>query len=383
MVAAPFCGKLLAGYGAEVIKVERPRVGDPLRAMGVFKDDIPHPETGAVHLFLDSAKRSITLDVATATGRAVLVDLLQRVDVVLTDYTPAQLSELRLDYASLEAIDAKLILTAISFFGQTGPYRNLPANELTGFAMSGYLYTTGYPEREPVKGAGSIGQYQGGLQASAGTMGAVLYRNLCGRGQLVDVSIAEALCMEAGIVPAWINSGEFGRRVGNRTTGTNPKMHYPSQYLPCKDGWVFVRCTEDLTEMAAFMEEPRLADPEILAEPKGHADLIDQLCLPWLSRYDKYEVVQRAQAAKHAFSEILELSEVLEDPQHAARNFFVEVDHPVAGRFKMPGSPIQDTESGWRMSPAPQLGEANEAIYVDELGYGREDLRLLRERGII
>lgn len=383
-LAAPFCGKLLAGAGADVIKVEPPATGEPSRAMGPFKDDVPHPETGAAHLFLNTGKRSITLDPATETGRSLLLRLIEQADILVTDYNPQRLTDLGLDYASLEQVNPRLIMAPISFFGQTGPYRDYRASELTGFAMSGYMYITGHPDREPVKAAGNIGQYAGGLQAAVGIMGALLYRNTHGVGQMVDVSITEALCFMTGSLVTWLNLGEVFKRVGNRLPSTNPRALYPSTFLPCKDGWVHAHhAPADFTLLAVLMEEPRLADPEIVAEPRGHADLMDELCLPWLSRYDKFEVVERAQELRHPFTEVLDIPEVLQDPQHLARNYIVEVEHPVAGPTRMPGAPFQAKGTPWRIGRAPLLGEHNEAVYCRELGYSRQELALLRERGVV
>ena len=383
LVAAPFCTKLLAGCGAEVIKVEPPG-GEPTRAMGPFKDDVPHIETGASHLFLNTGKKSITLDPTTPSGRSILLRLIQDSDVLVTDLEPKALDELRLDYPTLEKINPRLVMTAISFFGQTGPYRDYLANELTGFAMSSYLFITGHPDREPVKTAGNAGQYRGGVQAAVGTMGAVLCQLQTGIGQLVDTSITESLCFETGSVLQWLSIGHLNKREGNRIVRGTPAGSYPATTLPCKDGWVHVHSAAGRFELISLlMEEPRLADPEIVAEQFGHADLIDELCLPWLSRHSKFEIVQRGQELRLPFMEVLDIQEVLVDPQHAARGYFVETEHPVAGMVKQVGAPLQASETPWETRRPPLLGEHNQEIYCGRLGYTSQDLVLLRERGVI
>ena len=383
-VAAPFCTKLLAGCGAEVIKVEPPGQGDPARTTGPFKNDVPHPEQSALFLHLNTSKKSITLDPASETGRAILLRLVEDADILVEDLGPKALADLRLDYPSLEQINPRLIMASISFFGQTGPYRDYLANELTGFAMGGYMYITGHPDREPVKAAGNVGQYQGGLHAAVGVMAALLYRNLHGVGQQIDVSITESLGFSTYATGAWLNHGEVQHRVGNRLASNNPQALYPSTFLPCKDGWIHAHhAPTDFTLLALLMEEPRLASPEIVAEPRGHADLMDELCLPWLSRYDKFEVVRRAQELRHPFTEVLDISEVLQDPQHEARGYFVEVEHPVAGAIKQPGAPFRASGTPWQTTAAPLLGEHNEAVYCQRLGYTKEDLVRLRQLGII
>ncbi|MBI2887884.1 MAG: CoA transferase [Chloroflexi bacterium] len=382
-VAAPLCAKFLAGFGAEVIKVEPPG-GEPTRLMGPFQEHVPHPETGAPYLFLNTGKKSITLDPSSKTGYALLLQLMEQTDIFVTDLPPKALEDLHLDYPALEGANPRLIMTAISFFGQTGPYRDYLATELTGFAMSGYMFITGDPTREPVKLAGNIGQYQGGLQGMVGTLGAVLHRELTGRGQLVDVSITEALAFETNSAVTWMNLGQMQTREGNRLQRRSPRGNYPATCLPCKDGWVHVHDAPAGFELyAVLMEEPRLADPAVLAEPWGHRDLIDELSLPWLSRYDKFEVVRRAQEMRHPFMEVLDIPEVLADPQHEARGYFVEVNHPVVGRVKQPGAPVHASGIPWETRRPPLLGEHNQEIYQERLGLAAGDLALLRERGVI
>ncbi|HLC29623.1 MAG TPA: CoA transferase [Dehalococcoidia bacterium] len=382
--AAPFCTKLLAGCGAEVIKIEPPGVGDPTRTMGPFKDDVPHPEKSVLFLHLNTSKKSITLDPASETGKVILLRLIQDTDILVEDLGPQDLADMGLDYPSLERINPRLIMASISFFGQTGPYRDYRANELTGFAMGGYMHITGHPDREPVKAAGNVGQYQGGLHAVVGIMAALLYRSTHGVGQHIDVSTTESLAFSTNAMGDWLNHGQVQRRVGNRNASPNPRALYPSTFLPCKDGWIHAHhAPTDFTLLAVLMEEPRLASPEIVESPRGHADLMDELCLPWLSRYDKFEVVRRAQELRHPFTEVLDILEVLQDPQHEARGYFVEVEHPVAGAIKQPGAPFRASGTPWQTTAAPLLGQHNEAVYCQRLGYSKEDLVRLRELGVI
>lgn len=382
-MAAPFCGKFLAGSGARVIKVEPPD-GDPIRQVGPFKDDLPNPETSAPFLFLNTGKQSVTLDPTSNSGRRILLELVRQSDVVLTDWEPALLEQYQLDFGALEQVNPRLVMTAISFFGQTGPYRDYVANELVGLAVGGYLYITGYPDKPPLKIGGNVGQYQGGLHAAVGTMAALMHQALADEGQLVDVSITEALAFESGALTRWLNTGTISYRDGNRLARGTPRGAYPATILPCKEGWVHVHDSPagyDL--LAVLMEEPRLAAPDLEAEPYGHADLIDELCLPWLSRYDKYEVVQRAQELRHPFAEVLDVQELLADPQHAARGYLAEIDHPVAGASIQPGPLFQATGTPWRTQRAPLCGEHTAEVFSEFLAYTASELTILRERGVI
>ena len=381
--AAPYCGKFLVGCGAEVIKVEPPD-GDPIRHLGPFKDDLPNRETGATFLFLNTGKKSVTLDAGTPSGRPILLDLIAKADVLLTDWEPALLEQHGLTYEALEKINPRLVFTAISFFGQTGPYRDYAATELIGQAMGGYLSITGQPDGPPVKVCGNVGQYQGGLQGAVGTMAAILEQDLTGVGQLVDVSITESLAFESTSVTRWLNSGSVMPRGGNRLARSNVNGLYPATVLPCKEGWVHVHEGHGRSEMLALlMEEPRIMDPEIQSEPYGHADLLDQLCLPWLSQHDKFEAVTRAQELRLPFAEVLDIPEVLLDEQHAARDYIVELDHPVAGVTGQPGFVFQSSETPWQTSRAPLLGEHCAELYGELLGFTADELRALRERKVI
>ena len=381
--AASYCAKFLSGCGADVIKVEPPS-GDPIRRMGPFKDDIPHQETGAPFLFLNTGKKSITLDVTSESGREIFLELVSRSDIVVTDWEPALLEQHQISYACFESCYPGLVYTAISFFGQSGPYRDFVASEIIGQAMGGYLFITGHPGETPVKICGNVGQYQGGLHGAVGTMAAVLHQQITGQGQLVDVSITESLAFEASSLTRWHNTGQISPRDGNRLARGNPRGLYPATVLPCKDGWVHVHEGHGRSEaLALLMEAPRIAEPDLIEEPYGHADLIDELCLPWLSQHDKFEVVERAQELRLPFAEVLDIREVLADPQHAARGYILDVDHPVAGVTRQPGFLFKASETPWQTSRAPLLGEHNLSVFSETLNLSVSDIRVLHERGVI
>jgi crotonobetainyl-CoA:carnitine CoA-transferase CaiB-like acyl-CoA transferase len=382
--AAPMCCRLLAGFGAEVLKIEQPGTGDPARNSGPYQGDRPDREKSAPFLYLNSGKKSITLDPETATGREILLRLLKDADVIVEDLGPAKMRHLHLDFAELQATNPRLIMASISFYGQTGPYSSYEAGELTGFAMSGYMSITGQPDREPLKPAGNLGQYEGGLHAATAVMAALLQRDLTGQGQLVDTSIAEATCYAASMMGPWLNTGDLFRRDGNRHPTRNPHHHYPTTSLPCKDGWVHLHYPSSGNDLIAMLLDiPQLLESGLAEEPRGHADEIDKLCLPWLAEHDKFEIVQRAQELRLPFTEVLSPQEILEDPQHAARGYFVEVDHPATGVVRQAGAPFQASDTPWQTAPAPLLGEHNREIYCDRLGYSLDELGRMRALGIL
>ena len=380
-----YCTKLLAGLGAEVLKVEPPGVGDVTRAAGPFPNDAPDPNASGLYFHLGGGKRSLTLDVHTDGGQAILRRLLADADVLVESERPGTLAAWGLTGAVLAAEHPRLIVTSITWFGQDGPYRDLEGSELASWALGGYLMLTGTPEREPLKGWGSLAQYQGGVQGAVGTMAAVQARASTGRGQRVDVSITEALSFMLGGVPqAWYFRRHDVRRVGARLLGLPPHAFYPSTTRPCKDGWVHVHTnTRHPDLLATLMEEPRLADPEVLESPAGHADEMDALMDRWLADYTRDEVVARSQEMRIPNTAVKTPAEVFADPHLRARDYFVAVEQPAVGTVEQPGPPFRMEATPWQTQPAPLLGADTHAILVERLGYTPEDVARLRERGVI
>jgi crotonobetainyl-CoA:carnitine CoA-transferase CaiB-like acyl-CoA transferase len=190
-IAGPYCTKLLADYGARVIKIERPAGGDPCRRVGPFPGDVPHPEKSGLFLHLNTNKESVVLNLKTLRGRQLFSKLVAKADVVVENFHPRVLLSLGLDYPHLRRIKPSIILTSISNFGQTGPYRDWRAQDLTLYGMGGEMYTSGTPGRTPLKQAHNLTLYQGGAMAAAATMVGVFGVRQHGCGQHIDVSLFE------------------------------------------------------------------------------------------------------------------------------------------------------------------------------------------------
>jgi crotonobetainyl-CoA:carnitine CoA-transferase CaiB-like acyl-CoA transferase len=388
-VSGAYCGKLLAGLGADVTKIERPARGARLRKAGPFPNDRPHIETGALHLHLDSGKRSLTLDLHSPTGRRLLRRLTAKADVLISSITVAALESLGLDHERLSAENDPLVLTTVTPRGASGPRSTTHATEIVIYALGGYLMLTGDPDKEPLKAYGHQGEYQAGLQAAAGTLVALTARDHAGfgRGQHVDVAATEAVAFLLGGPPLdYYFFGREWRRNGTRLSGFPDNYLYPSTIRPCKDGYVHVHGHNRFPELlATLMHEPRLAEPDLLAAMFGHADEIDAIMDRWLAMRTRAEAVEQAQELRLPFAAVLDPSEAVEDAAgvHAAREFFVEIEHPVAGRAKQPGPPIRFADSPWETRPAPLLGEHNEEIYCGMLGLSRRELVRLRQAGVV
>ena len=256
-VSGPFCSKLLADYGAEVIKVEPPGEGDPARRMGPFVGDDPHPDKSIPFLYINTNKRGVTLDIGSESGKAVLAALLRNADVVVENYPPAQAETRGADYAALSHHNPGLVVTSITAFGQTGPYRDFSATDLVVSAFSGLMYHSGDSDREPLRNALSQSLYVAGANAAIATLAALFQRLTTGRGQHVDVSAIE--CMATHLVqavPYYTYMGAIKGRRPVRGSGIE-------ELMPARDGYVVpsVQGSQPWSVIADLIGPQELNDP--------------------------------------------------------------------------------------------------------------------------
>ncbi len=385
-IAGPYSTRLLGDYGADVIKVEKPGVGDATRRMGPFLGDEANPEKSGLFFHLNQNKKGITLNLKTATGSGIFKELVKEADVLVESFSPGVMASLGLDYPALEKINPRLVMTSVSSFGQTGPYRDYKASELTLFASGPHMYGEGSPGREPLKYPGYKSQYLAGSHAATATLGAVFGAKASGEGQFVDVSIMESLSAPpegAGTLMNSAFSHANQARVGHRREG-----FYPWGVYAVKDGYVLIygiipafwpRILKWMGRLD-LLEDERFNTP--FAKIFHHADF-DAILLPWLLTMTRTEAVESAQAERIPVTPVYSIAEVVADPQYNARGFFIDVDHPVLGKVHAPGLPFKmPTAAEKPQRPAPLLGEHNREVY-GRLGYSDADLVKLRERGII
>ena len=382
-IAGPYCTRLFATLGAEVIKIERPGKGDPSRYMGPFPKDVPDPEASATFLYLNCSKKSVTLDLKTVAGQQIVRDLAKSANILVENFSPRVLPSLSLGYGDLSPNIPSLVMTSISNYGQTGPYRDWKAVELNLYGVGGLMNITGEPDREPLKEGAPLAQLGAGQNAFVATMVALLDAEETGEGQHIDVSIAEyATNILENALMQYSYSGEEYVRAGNRGYGRAAWGIYP-----CRDGYVGIIAGPDnrWPALAQIMERPELAD-ERFATRYGrlvNADEVDALILPWLLEHDKADIFKRGQEAGLGFAFVATLQDILEMDQLTSRDYFVELNHPVAGSYKYPGAPTQPGEPAWVFGRAPLLGEHNQQVLGDYLGYSREDLEQLKREGVI
>jgi CoA:oxalate CoA-transferase len=377
-IAGPFCSKLLAGLGAEVIKVERPGSGDMSRRAGPSLGGTPHPEQSALFLYLNTGKKSITLHVETPTGAGILRRLAQECDILVESFPPGYMDGLDLGYPTLERLNPGLIYTAVTAFGQSGPYRDFKGSELIAQAMGGLMQTIGLPDREPLKIGGNAACYTTGMSAFSATMIALYARDVHGYGQHVDVSAMETMAV------AQIHSSiqhQFGRTPTRRE----------SPLVAAKDGWVspglergvrqdtWVRVCE-LIGRPDLKDNPTFNTPE--ARREHQQDLLAILS-GWTATQPKEEIYHLLQELRSVAGYVATVDDLLTSRQLVARQFFQAIDHPSAGKALYPGAPFTIQGDSWRHARAPLLGEHNAEIYGGRLGLSTADLARLRGAGTI
>ncbi len=381
-IAGPYMTRLMAGMGADVVKVEPPS-GDPSRRVGPFPGHIPHRDKSALYLYLNTSKKGITLDWSSATGRDLLVRLVEGSDLVVESFRPGTLDDLGLGYDGLSQVNGRVVLTSITPFGQNGPYSQLPAEELTLYAMSGLMYLTGEPDEEPLKEGPAVTQYGAGQMGLVGSLAALWQAEMTGEGQHVDVSMSENnTAILENAVAAYSYTGRVVPRTGNRGYGRAAWGIYP-----CRDGYVGVIAGPDRRwpAMVDLTGIPELGDPRF-ASRRGrldYADEIDAYLMPWMLDHDKEDIFTRAQELGLAFSYVATPQDLLHNVQLEARDYFSSVAHGEAGEYAYPGPPFRVSDSSWELRPAPTPGQHNREVFCGSLGLSDAELVLLRANGVI
>ena len=382
-ISAPYCAHLLASYGAEVVKVEEPVEGDPARRAGPFPKDQPHLEKSGLFLHLNRNKKGITLKLQSPDGAKILRDLAQQFDIIIENFQPSFLSSLGLDYRDLAAVNPRLVMTSITPFGRTGPYRNYKATDLGVFAMSGRMYIHGLVEREPLRYAPDISWFQAGATASIATLAAFLVSKTQGVGQHVDISAMETLVGNVDNRPLYYAyTGVKGGR-GNWPGG------YPQGAYPCKDGYVIFSVGYDrfFRRLCYAMGRADLLESSEFSTPESrgmHLEKFEEILLSWLMEHTKKEIFEICQNARVLCAPLYGSNDLFHDPQLRERGFFLEIDHPVMGKLQYPGPPfITSVPPQKEPCPAPLLGQHNSQIYCELLGYSKDQFKRLQSVGVI
>jgi len=381
--AGPYCTRLLAGFGAQVIKVERPGKGDVLRDHGPFVGGRAGRERSIPFHWLNLGKKSVTLDLEASEGRELLWRLIRTADVLVESFAPRVKRRLGLTYDAARAANPRLVMTSISSFGESGPYRDYRANETVLYAMSGGMYTTGDADRAPLAARPAMTQFTAGMHAYIGTLMALFRRGPSGPGEHVEVSMQESALENVEIQLAeYLHEGKVARRKGNE----HPLV--PWRTYPCRDGYAAVigGPLRHWAKAAEMFEDPRLLEPK-LRQAAGrieHRAEVESLLRPWLARHGKKDVYHMGQARGLAFGYVADLKDALESPQHRARGFFVDTDeHPEVGRLRVCGAPFLVRGADWTVGRAPLLGEHTAEVLTGCLGLSDDGIATLRERNVL
>ncbi|HET7392337.1 MAG TPA: CoA transferase [Candidatus Binatia bacterium] len=361
-----YCGLLLANLGAEVILIE-PSGGDTLRSEGPFKDESPNPEGSIAFAAYHTNKRGIVLDLESDDDRASLRLLLGHADALIEDCPAGFWKRLGLGYEDLQAINPALVITSISGFGSTGPYRDFKSPNIVAFAMGGLMNLCGHPERAPLSGPCDIAYRLGAVHAAFGTLVALFNRHVSGRGDHLDISLQDVLVADPflRIITRYSVTGEIPQRTGHSQATTVAETYQ------CKDGFVRIFCNQAdhwrrLVEWLG--NPPELIDPkfEKVQNRLPLRPLLDRLIEARTLNYHVKSFFDEFQGRRLAAAPINSPSAFLEDEQSRHRDYVVEVDHPHLGRHRFPGDPYKFSESPWHIGRgAPLIGEHQSLIASD------------------
>jgi CoA:oxalate CoA-transferase len=386
-ISGPYCGKLLANMGAEVIKIEKPGLGDKARSWGPFPQDIPHPEKSGLFLFLNADKKGITLNLNSALGNRIFRDLVKWADILIVHDPDRELTGSGLDYESLKKINTGLIMVSISAFGETGPFRDYKGGDLVNAHSSAEAFGNpgeGVDDPEnfsPLKGPVHAADFMPGLTAAVCIMSAVLGRQKSGLGQHIDLSQQEALASVSRQELAFygVEGSPPTRKIGRKRRG--------GILYPCKDGYVCIWIGPHVPKIVKMLGDPDWSKEEIFLNPATRQDYMpefNRFVSLWTGERTMKEVDDLAVKFDVPCSPVRSVKDLVEDEQLAYRNFWVELDHPEVGKLKYPGAPYKLSATPWKTEyPAPLLGQHNEQVYCRMLGYSRPELVRMRQAGII
>ena len=379
VLVGPYATMLLADLGADVIKLEMPGQGDDARHFP------PHVNgESAYFMSLNRNKRSMTLNLKSEAGKALFLDLVQSVDIVVENFRPGTMDRLGLGYETLIKANPRLIYAAASGFGQTGPYSQQPAYDGVVQAMGGIMSITGQPGGEPTRVGTSIGDIAAGLFTAIGILAAVHHREKTGQGQMVDVAMLDCqVALLENAIARYTAAGEVPVPIGNRHPSITPFEPFATS-----DGQLMVAVGNNRmwSRFCEAMGTPELAsDPRFTtnAQRTSNYQSLRPLIASAMAQKSTAKWVSILEEARVPHGPINSVDMVVADPQVLAREMVVDVAHPVAGDTKLPGIPIKmDLTPGEIKTPAPTLGQHTQEILTELLGYDAEKIARLEEEGI-
>jgi succinyl-CoA:(S)-malate CoA-transferase subunit B len=382
-LAGPFCATQLGEFGAEVIKVELPGVGDATRRFGTMTecgDSLPW-------LSESRNKKCITLDLRKPDGVALIKRLVEQSDVLVENFQPGTMERWGLGWDVLSAVNPRLIMVRISGYGQTGPYKDRPGFGRIGNAFGGLSFLAGYPDRAPVTpGSATIPDYMAGIYGAMGTLLAMQAREKTGRGQVVDIGLYEPIFRILDeLAPAFQKAGYVRQRMGPGTVNVVPHSHYPTK----DNRWIAIACTNDkiFARLAEAMGRPDLADPEswgVLAHRERDRAKVDETVAAWTSTLDRVDLMNICEKSQVPCGPVYAIDEIFEDPHYAARENILRVPDSRVGELAVPNlvPRLSDTPGAVHWL-GEALGAHNDDIYKGMLGMTDTEMARLKDAGVI
>jgi len=380
LIAGPFCARLMAEFGAEVIKIEAPEGGDPLRTWRKL-----HQGTSLWWYVQARNKKSVTVNLKHPTGQEIVRKLAAEADIVVENFRPGAMESWNLGWEQLSALNPKLVMVRLSGFGQTGPYRDRPGFGAIGESMGGLRHLTGFPDRAPCRVGVSIGDSIAALHGVIGALMALRHRDKTGKGQVVDVALYESVfnLMES-LLPEYGLFDYVRQRSGASLPGIVPSNTYP-----CADGkYVVIGANADsiFKRMMAAIGREDMANNPAMAKNDGrvaHTDEIENAIADWTSRHTLDQVVETLEKAEVPVGRIYDIADIAADPHYQARGMIQQAPMPDGRPLKVPGIvPKMSETPGEIRWLGPTLG-AHTAEVLSALGYDAAAQRALREQGAI
>lgn len=383
LIAGPFASRLLAEFGADVIKVESPTTGDPIRTWRLVENG-----TSLWWYVQSRNKKSITVDLRQEEGQEIIRRLVKEIDILIENFRPGTMEKWGLSFEELKKINPRLIMLRVSGYGQDGPYRDKPGFGSIGEAMGGLRYITGYPDRPPTRVGISIGDSLSALYAVIGALMAVYHRDVngTGEGQVIDVALYESVF---SLMESTIPEYDRARVIRERTGSTLPGIT-PSNTYACADGkYVVIGANGDAIFkrlMNALGREDIAEDPrfENNAKRSEHAEYLDSIIEEWTKSMPFSEVIKYLDAAKVPAGSIYSAEDILNDPHYQARQMIQDVEVEGLGNLKMPGIvPKMSATPGGIEWAGPKLGQHTEDVLKEKLQLTKDQIVELKDKGII
>lgn len=380
--SGPYCSLLLADLGAEVIKVEKMGFGDDSRH---FRPQPNMKEGSGYYMYINRNKKSIELDLKDDRAKEIVYQLSKKADIVLENYAPGVADKLGIGYEDIRKHNPKIIYGSISGFGQTGPYKSKPAYDIIAQAMGGYMAVSGPKNGMPYKLGTSMGDSCAGLHMAFALMAAMYYRERTGVGQYIDISMMDS-------VFATLENHVMIQTMDNITptrNGNSNQNAVPFNTFQTSDGYVAIAVANDalFQKFADAIERPDLVehpDYKYTNDRKLHEDELTEIVEAWTKQRTAQEVCERMESFKVPVGPILGIDELVDNPHILAREMMIEVDHPYAGKIRMPGCPIKFSETKIeRFDPSPALGADTVEVLKIYGDYTDEEIEKFRADGVI